>query len=378
MRLLELEGFIARLPLRFEAQHAAFSRSSNDALLLRARIDEAEGWGETAVRPYLTGETLDDCKASIDAFAAELRGFEGSAEGWIERLRALALQADLAKRTAAFCALELACLDALARAKQQSLGELLDLTRPSGLPHAQPLLTRDERRLRWLAVAATQQQLALVKVKVGLAESPEQERARLLAVRQVVGPDMPIWIDANGAWSTEQAIAHVSDLNAAVGIAAVEQPVAQSAGADLRRVQQATGVAVSADETLRTRSDAQLLLEQGSCDIWNLRLAKCGGLFNTLAIAQLALTAGLSLQIGSLVGETSLLGAAAVWLAASLPKERICCFEACLGARILRRDLAYPPLHSAADLPPGPGLGVRIDRAVLQRCATDSWRIELR
>jgi len=382
MKLHELEGFVARLPLSFEVRHAASSRRSTEALLIRVRIDAAEGWGETVVRPYLTGETLDGCKTAITTWAATLRGFEGSPQDWIEQLQVLASQADRDRQTAAFCGFELACLDALARAEQQTVGALLGLSaRPLAarnwrLPHAQPLLTQDERRLRWLSVAATQRQLALVKVKVGLDESAEQQRARLQAVRRVVGPKMPIWIDANGAWSTEQAIAEVSDLNVSVGIDAVEQPLAQAARSDLLEVQRATGVAVSADESLQTRADADELLALGSCSIWNLRLAKCGGLLNTRAIAARALTSGISLQIGSLVGETSLLGAAAIWLAASLPAERICCFEACLGAGILRQDLAYPRLGSAAELQPGPGLGVRLDRAALQRCITDSWRIE--
>jgi muconate cycloisomerase len=139
----------------------------------------------------------------------------------------------------------------------------------------------------------------------------------------------------------------------------------------LASVQASTAISQMADESLITLADAEALIEAGACRGFNLRLAKCGGLGPTLAIAELAAAAGISVQVGCQVGETAILSAAGRHLAAYLPEISFC--EGSYGSLLLREDLSRRPIHfghqGLAKPLKGPGLGVEIQDALLEKYA---------
>ena len=157
-----------------------------------------------------------------------------------------------------------------------------------------------------------------LKVKVGV----ERDVERVEAVRDVAGKDVEIRVDANGAWSGREAASALNQLRP-FDITAVEQPVAASDLEGMRRVRQETGLNVIADESLVTFEDAVNLIREQACDVFNVRVSKCGGLISSLRIAEHGLEAGVKVQVGAQVGETSLLSAAGRHLAAHLPASGV-------------------------------------------------------
>src|SRR5204863_4999264 len=111
---------------------------------------------------------------------------------------------------------------------------------------------------------------------------------RLAIIAAVLGPDLPLRLDANGAWPVDQAIARLKEMRDRFNIESVEQPIAAGTGdaegdlAGLRRVRAEAGVKVMVDESLCTLDDGRRIIDAGAADIFNIRIGKCGGLLGAL------------------------------------------------------------------------------------------------
>src|SRR5947207_5426193 len=101
-----------------------------------------------------------------------------------------------------------------------------------------------------------------------------------------------------------------------------------------------------AAESICTLADAQRLLDHDACDVWNLRVGKCGGLLGTLELVRMAAAHGIGCQLGVLVGETGILGTAGRLLAACVPDFTRVEFDS-TGMR--REDLLQEALAPVVD-----------------------------
>ena len=111
------------------------------------------------------------------------------------------------------------------------------------------------------------------------------------------------------------------------------------------------------DESLRTLDDAQTLVEAGIGGGFNIRIAKCGGLIPSLRLAAFARREGVQIQLGCMVGETSLLSAAAIRFLEVCPGVRWA--EGCFGKLLLRDEIVARPLRFGfGGRPPKPNSGV--------------------
>ena len=129
------------------------------------------------------------------------------------------------------------------------------------------------------------------------------------------------------------------------------------------------GVPLMLDESLTSLSDAQQAIEKGTCDLFNIRLSKCGGFIPSLRIAAAAHRAGLGYQLGCQVGETGILSAAGRHFATSVAGIRYLegSFDRFLVTeRLTVEDLTFRRGGWAPALQ-GPGLGIQIDRSALER-----------
>ena len=369
-----------RIPLRRKVRHASHTREHTDSLVAQCVLPSGEvGWGEGLPRDYVTGETVDGALALIQAssFSQSL-----SANNWFEaieaaealRLNPVAGDQRGIAGNAARCALEIAWLDACGRKFGQPLSSIVQRLEP-GL--AQPIQT-----VRYSGVITSSKgwKLALlarlyrytgfrhVKIKVGI--EGQNDPARLKLLRRIMGPNRQIRIDANEAWTLEKAVSCLADLKH-FGIAWVEQPMPVESDADLEALRTRSGVRVMLDESLCGPLDAEQLVSGKRVDLFNLRLSKCGGFIPTLRLLAMAQNAGLGAQMGCQVGETGILSAAGRHFAQSVSGLEAVegSFDRYLvGERLTREDLTFgwggkaPPLA-------GPGLGIAVDEAALQRVA---------
>jgi len=370
------------LPFRKPFKHAAAERTSSYSLFLKCTTESgAVGFGESLPREYVTGESrasafamlrdeilprlLDQRFESMQDVESFLNQCDGQTPGWV---------AAEVPQTAAWCAGDLALLDAFGKAFAARALSAEPATLPADF-HYSGALSAD-KGWRLVKSALKQRLFGIRQVKLKVDDAGDVKAVRLL--RQVFGRNFDVRVDANMAWDVEQAIHAMRDM-ARYGVQSFEQPIAAQDIEGLARLVAETRLGVMVDESLATRASLQQLIEAKACSAANVRISKCGGLVAAFNRAREALAAGLVLQLGCQVGESSLLSAAHLRLAQAV--QPVTYAEGCFGLFLLREDPALPLLQFGyggrpPQVPQGNGLGVNIDENVLARWTVEKARVE--
>jgi o-succinylbenzoate synthase len=205
--------------------------------------------------------------------------------------------------------------------------------------------------------------------KIKVAEPGQtlaDDLARVEAVRDALGPDAKIRVDANGGWDVEGAVDAITLLDrAAGGLEYVEQPCASVE--ELAAVRRAVDVPIAADESIRRAEDPYRVRDLQAADIAVLKVQPLGGVRACLRIAE---DIGLPIVVSSAL-ETSLGIAAGLALAAALPELPYACGLATV--QLLAGDVVTSPL-----LPVDGSLPVglpTVDEAALAALAADGDRV---
>lgn len=256
--------------------------------------------------------------------------------------------------------LDIAVCDALAKAAGSGVGALLAEGR-SPAPTVRVNATigePDPAAAGEAARAARAAGFPCVKLKV--ASDGEHERARVAEVRAALGPDVALRLDANGAWTAEQAIGIISDLER-YGLELVEQPIPPGDPRSMRRVREAVATPIAADEDVTDLDAARRLLGAGAADVLVVKPMVVGGLRPANHIVELAAASGASVIVTTTI-DAGIATAAALHLAATLPPGSPACGLA--TGPLLVADLLLQPLvlrEGHMWLPTGPGLGIELD-----------------
>jgi L-alanine-DL-glutamate epimerase-like enolase superfamily enzyme len=135
-------------------------------------------------------------------------------------------------------------------------------------------------------------------IKVKLGKTGETDVLRIKTIREAVGQDIPLRIDANQGWGVEEAIETLKGL-AAYNIQHCEEPIPRWAFMELPRVRKESPIPIMSDESCGDDHDAERLIKIGACDFMNIKLGKSGGIFKALKMVKLAETANLPVQVGA-------------------------------------------------------------------------------
>jgi L-alanine-DL-glutamate epimerase-like enolase superfamily enzyme len=135
-------------------------------------------------------------------------------------------------------------------------------------------------------------------IKVKLGQNGKKDVLRMKAIREAVGKDIPLRIDANQGWNVNEAIETLKALTA-FDIQHCEEPIPRWDFMNLPRVKKESPIPIMADESCGDEHDAERLLNIDACDYFNIKLGKSGGIFKALKIVELAKTKNLHLQVGA-------------------------------------------------------------------------------
>jgi len=329
----------------------------------------ASGWGEALPLPGFGLESADDAVAALERIAAALLGDAFDLDTALDIADSQAGRARSALAAADFALHDLAAqevgVDAArllcpARSDRVCVGALL----------------RGDDRASFAAAArrAVGQGFRTLKLKLAGGDIALDE-ANVAAVRDAVGRDVKLRLDANGAWKEATACEAATRL-APHSIEMIEQPVPAADVGALRRVRDASPVPIAADEAVRDLESATRLLDAEAADVIVVKPAAVGGLRAALRIAARARQAGVGVVVTSFL-DSSLGIAAALQLAAALPETP---FAAGLAtAELLAVDLTRPHVieNGLMQLSRAAGLGVTVQPDALRSCAVGSPR-ELR
>jgi len=389
LRIRRVRVFPLAIPMRFRFEHAAAARQTADPVVVQLAAEapyaECTGFGETLARRYVTGETAETVVDDVtEMFVPHLLEFRPSsfAEA-VQFAYELPTLIDGRLVNAARCAVELALLDLAGRVFRRRLCDVVGWLdqRGFGSPgcldtacYSGMVVGRDPRRMSTILRLQRCYGLRDFKIKVVVDGWEAQlERAYHVLRRGIERKTLTLRADANGGWNIEQAAAALPTLER-FGVSALEQPLPVNQDEHLPALAKQTCCDLIADESLLTLEDADELIGTGAARVLNIRIAKNGGLLPALRIAQRALAAGLDVQLGCLVGETSILTAAGVAFLEACPRVRF--VEGAFGRFLLRADVTSRPIRfgrggrvrpTASD-----GLGVNVSEDALRSLATTS------
>lgn len=317
----------------------------------------AFGYGEAATTPIWSGESAQTARFFIEEVFAPL--VLGNS---FEHPREVAALLDGATYGNPFGkgALDTAIWDVWARSRNKPAWELFADREPvASIPTRASVGCYDVPDTVRIATEFWNAGIKTLKFKIGVPHF--DDKARLRAVRQALGPEPVFTVDANGAYPTwPQAVAALEEL-LPFGLALVEQPTPRERIQAMAQVRRRLEVPILADEAIFNRQELQEALDCEACDYVSLYPGKNGGVTPLLEMAALAAEAGKACAIGSNL-ETDLGQAAMATLAAGLtafPVEELACDLS--AALFYQASSITEPLkleNGRVGIPTGSGFGV--------------------
>ncbi len=341
------------------------AHTTSPFLLVKVHTDAGIiGLGEVSCTPGWSGEDQVTAHHFIVNFLAPLLIGEDPTE--IERLT-LRLQRGVAENPFTKSALEMALWDILGKSAGLPVYRLLGGRVRAFVPTKFSVSGQKPHAAAEIAAWAVAQGFRTMKVKVGI--EPEEDVARVRAVREAVGPDVRLGVDANGGWSPRVAIQTIRRL-VEYNVYFAEQPVPALDVAWMADVRAQVQMPVMADESVYTLQDAMAVVRAGAADILSVYVGKGGGIGPARKIAAVAEAAGLTCTVGSNL-EMGVASAAMIHLAMATPgigAEEFPCDI--LGPFFYEGDLLAEPLPiKGGEARPleKPGLGVELDQKMVDR-----------
>jgi L-alanine-DL-glutamate epimerase-like enolase superfamily enzyme len=258
---------------------------------IRAGAEQGTGWSyASAAAQTVVHEALANAVVGRNAL-----DIAGTAEAMARQVRNVGRPGVAAM---AISAVDIALWDLKARLLGQSLAGLLGRAREQVPVYGSGGFTSydDTRTRQQLSEWVEKEQIPRVKIKIGESWGGNERRdlARTELAREVIGPDTELYVDANGGYSTGQAVRVADELDS-IGVSWFEEPVSSQDLAGLVKVREQVRPDVAAGEYSWSLADSARLIDAGAVDCLQLDVTRCGGITEFLRGA--ALAAGHNLQV---------------------------------------------------------------------------------
>lgn len=297
MKITAVKLGIISVPLRVPFKTALRSVNSVEDVIVEIHTDTgAIGYGEAPPTGAITGDTTG---AIIGALKDHIiKTIVGRDVDDFENLMQ-AVQKCIVKNSSAKAAVDMALWDLYGQLHNIPVYKMLGGSRNKIITDI-TISVNDPDEMARDAINAIERGYDCLKVKVGI--SPELDVARLKAIRDAVGSTPLLRIDANQAWTPKQAVRLLNQMQeSGLDIELVEQPVKAHDFEGLKFVTERSYVPVLADESVFSPEDAMKIMQMGAADLVNIKLMKCGGLYNALKIASAAEVYGVECMIGCML-----------------------------------------------------------------------------
>lgn len=267
------------------------------------------GFGEAPPTGVITGDTTGSIIGAIeDHIKKSIIGME------IENFESIMqkLNRCIVKNTSAKAAVDIALYDLYGQLYKAPLYKLLGGFRKEITTDITISVNEPEEMVKD-SIDAIKRGYKTLKIKVGKDYKKDLERMK--AIRQAIGYDIDLRIDANQGWKPKEAVKVLREMeDAGLNIEFVEQPVIAHDIDGLKFVTDNVSMPVLADESIFSPMDALNVLQRRAADLINIKLMKTGGIYNALKICSLAEIYGAQCMVGCML-EAKVSVTAAVHLA---------------------------------------------------------------
>jgi L-alanine-DL-glutamate epimerase-like enolase superfamily enzyme len=373
MKITRLETRIVEIPVRspYVFSHGVLKAFSNVLVWIHAD-GGLMGVGESSFVPGggVSEETPESAKPVIDRYLAPVLIGEDPFD--IERLNQK-MDAVVPRNLVAKCGVDLALWDLAGKALGVPAFTLLGGSFDPRIHCTYTLSIETPERMAEQAAFRKSQGYKTLVVKIG--RDPATDLQRLALVREAVGEEVNLRLDANEAFWPEQAIGIIRRMER-YRPEFVEEPVKRWDLDGMAKVARAVGVPISSDESNTSLDSVLKIIQRGAASIINIKISKNGGLTRSKKIAALAEAAGIPCIVGG--ANTYEVGRQACrHFAVSTPQAQLGMgSEGCAPASqskiddVTRTVLTYDDVTRGdgfVGVSPGPGLGVELDEEKIRK-----------
>jgi L-alanine-DL-glutamate epimerase and related enzymes of enolase superfamily len=312
MKITDINLGRISIPLKKPFKTALRTVNNIDDVIVKITTDTGlVGYGEAAPTAVITGDTIGSITGAIEeVIAKQLIGME------IENIEAIMQRLDecIIKNTSAKAAVDIAVFDLYGQMYQTALHKLWGGYRNKLITDITISVNEPEQMAKD-SIEAVNLGYGTLKIKVG--KDSGKDIARIKAIRQAVGCDVTLRIDANQGWQPKEAVRILRKMeDEGLGIELVEQPVIAHDIEGLKHVTDNVAIPVMADESVFSPLDALKIMQLRAADLVNIKLMKTGGIHNALKICSMAEVYGVECMMGCML-EGKISVTAAVHLAAA-------------------------------------------------------------
>ncbi len=335
-------------------------------VFIRVHTDSQNyGVGECSAFPMIVGETQETCLAMAKDFAQIWKGKDAlDIPARIQDLHNYTAHNSTIKS-----AFDMALYDLAAKNQNLPLYKYLggkkrtietDMTIGIGTPE----------EMVQSALTYQKQGASILKIKLGKKADADLERIR--AIRNAVGNDMLIRIDANQGWNYDDALFCLKEMEP-LNIEFCEQPMRTWYDDLLPELRKNTGIKIMADESCYNHHDARKLINAGACELINIKFAKSGGINEGIKIHETASNAGMACMIGSML-ESRIALSANLHFAYACQNIKYFDLDTCLLGHLVDPVIGGVTYEGYfLDIPDTPGIGADVDDNFLKTC--EMWQV---
>ena len=355
-------------PYHLSKEYGIFSTAT--PIVVTMETDEGiTGYGECDPWPLFTGDSVESAGLVIEKHLAPmLLGKDPTNINELHRT----MDAIIRNQHLAKSAIDMAAHDIFGKALGVPVHKLLGGSR------------RDNMRCMWSIGGSTPEESAAevleakrlgyygCMIKIG-GPDYKLDAARTRAVREAVGKDYPLIVDANQGWDVDTAIRYwklIRDCD----ILFFEQPLQSWDVQGMAKVRKAIDIPLSADEGVMTMQDARNLIQAEAVDIFSIKVTKNGGIAPAKAICELAAANGIQVFFNSMI-EEGITQAASLQIGATCSNIVTTIGHAYFSPNRLKSDIStyhtfIKPEEGTVYVPQGPGLGIELDEDKLNAYRT--------
>lgn len=309
MKITKLTAKVVQLYPRVKFKIALSDQATGDTVLVKIETDTGlVGYGEANPFAPVTGESVETILAFYGALGTMLEGRSPFELEAIHRMMRRLAQGNTAAKAGIDIALHDLCAKAAGVPLYRYLGgsrNVVESDMTIGIDPPELMAQKAQQYVR--------EGFTMLKIKVGLNPTEDLEALRL--IRQAVGADIELRLDANQGWKKKQAMETMKAMEA-YGVSEIEQPLPFHDLEGMAFLTEHITQDVMADESVHSPEDAMKLLRRGACDIINIKLMKSAGIYPALQINAAAQAANIPCMVGCM-SETILGIAAGAALVAS-------------------------------------------------------------
>ncbi len=295
MRIKSIDIFNCELKLKKVFITSLGPIKSSHHIFIRVVLEDGTyGWGECAPSNTINGENIktclsiapDLCKSILDLNIFDHDTINEKLNQFIYGNRSIK------------SAIDVACYDAASKKVNKPLYQYLGGKINKKLYTDYTVSLDSIEKMTKQAIEIKKNGFSIIKIKVG--ENGIQDIERIKSIRNSIGDNIQLRIDANQGWGIEEAVKTLRGMNK-YNIEYCEAPINKELAHKLNYVKENSPIKIMADESLFSSNDALKLVDGKHCQYFNLKIGKTGGIHEALKIIKIAERNNIMMQFGGFI-----------------------------------------------------------------------------